>query len=746
MPDKNGSSQTILKGQVERITYNDPESGFTVARMKAPGNRELVTVVGDFASVNPGEILSMQGEWDHHPRFGRQFRVSAYHTETPATLDGIRKYLGSGLIAGIGPVMAERITGMFGKDTLTVMENDIDRLRRVDGIGAKRLEMIKAAWDEQKGIRDVMLFLQSNGVSTGYAVKIIRAYGGDAIEVLTTSPYRLAADIVGIGFVIADKIARKIGFAKDCAPRIRAGVLYVLTRLAEEGHVYYPYRPLTEKSMELLEVDRTAVAGALEELAEAREIVIEELETAGGRDPEKERAVYLSIYYRCETGVAAFLEGLTAGRKYIRQIDVDKAVEWVQRELAMKFAAKQIEAVKTACREKLMVITGGPGTGKTTIVRAIVRIFLALKTRPLLAAPTGRAAKKMKEATGHEARTIHRLLEFSMAKGGFQRNSDRPLDCDLLIIDESSMVDTVLMYHLLKAVPSSAVLILVGDVNQLPSVGAGNVLRDIIACRAVPVVALNEIFRQARESRIIVNAHKIINGAMPEIRQNDADSDFFFIEEPDPDKVLDLVTTLVTERIPRRFGLDPFDDIQVLSPMHKGVVGTLNLNRRLQAALNPSADTALRVGDGFARHDKVMQIRNNYDREVFNGDTGRIVRIDQEAREMVVDFDERKLTYGFSDLDELVLAYAISVHKSQGSEYPAVVIPLLTQHYLLLARNLVYTAVTRGRRLVVVVGTVKALAIGVNNNKTDLRYTGLRQRLNGLPSSDRSGDVLSSET
>lgn len=728
---EHSSAVPPVKGQVERITYADPESGFTVARVKVPGNREPVTVVGDFASVSPGEVLSMLGEWDHHPRFGRQFRVSEYTTEAPATVEGIRKYLGSGLIAGIGPVMADRITRMFGRETLNVMETDIARLRRVDGIGDKRIEMIKAAWDEQKGIRDVMLFLQSNGVSTGYAIKIIRTYGNEAIDVVTTSPYRLAADITGIGFVIADQIARKLGFARDSALRIQAGVLYVLNRSVEAGHVFLPQKELVEQSMELLEVDRGPVSDALGELDRAGAVFVD---THGP-------SVYLPFLYRSETGVASMLNTLIDNKKRTREIDAGKAVAWVQRELSMTFAAKQVEAVKKACRDKVMVITGGPGTGKTTIVRAIIRIYLALKARPMLAAPTGRAAKKLKEATGHEAKTIHRLLEFSMVKGGFQRNSERPLNCDLLIIDESSMVDTRLMYHLLKAVPLSTVLILVGDVNQLPSVGAGNVLKDIIDAGVVPVVALNEIFRQARQSRIIVNAHKIINGVVPDTRNETNDTDFFFIEEPDPEKVLQLISTLVTERIPRRFGFDPFDDIQVLSPMHKGVVGTASLNRCLQAALNPPGSSTVAGKDGFARHDKVMQIRNNYDKEVFNGDTGRILRIDHEARELVVEFDERQIVYGFSELDELVLGYAVSVHKSQGSEYPAVVIPLLTQHYMLLARNLVYTAVTRGRRLVVIVGTVKALAIGVNNHKTAFRHTGLRQRLVRLKTDSKRATV-----
>ncbi len=726
---ENPSATLSFKGQVERITYADPESGFTVVRMKVHGRRELVTVVGGFAAVSPGEVLCMQGEWAVHPKFGKQFQVSAYHTEVPATVDGIRKYLGSGLIAGIGPVMAERITRMFGRKTMDIMESDIMQLRRVEGIGDKRIAMIKSAWDEQKGVRDVMLFLQSHGVTTGYAIKIVKTYGADAIEVVTASPYRLANDITGIGFVIADKIARKLGFAKDCASRITAGVLYVLSQLAGDGHVYYPYKKLVAESMALLEVDQAVVADALAHLAEAREIFIDKPGAPGENDRQDNPPVYLTRLYRCETGVATFLNELRKSQRITRKIDAGKAVEWAQQELAMVFADKQIEAVKKSCQDKVLVITGGPGTGKTTIVKAIVKIFLALKARPMLAAPTGRAAKKMKEATGHEAKTIHRLLEFSMAKGGFQRNGQRPLNCDLLIIDETSMVDTVLMHSLLKAVPSSAVLILVGDVNQLPSVGTGNVLRDIIDSDAVPVVALNEIFRQASKSRIIVNAHKIISGVIPETRHHDTDGDFFFIQESDPEKVLELITTLVSERIPRRFGFDPFDDIQVLSPMHKGVVGTANLNRRLQAVLNPPKGNTIGGGDGFSLHDKVMQIRNNYDKEVFNGDTGRIAGIDHDAREVFIDFDERQVAYSFSELDELVLAYAISVHKSQGSEYPAVVMPMMTQHYMLLARNLVYTAVTRGRSLVVMVGTVKALAIGINNHKTALRHTGLRQRL-----------------
>jgi exodeoxyribonuclease V alpha subunit len=718
-----------LQGQIERITFTNDESGYTIAKVKVYGRRDLVTVVGNLLAPTPGEILKMQGEWSNHPKYGEQFRVVHYKSLVPASVYGIEKYLGSGLIKGIGPVMAKRIVKTFGKETLDVIEQEIDKLAEVEGIGKKRVAMVRKAWADQKEIRQVMLFLQSHGVSSGYATKIFKTYGNEAIEVVQENPYRLATDIFGIGFLTADRIAEKLGFDKDSELRAEAGILYVLHQLADEGHVYYPLEPLLTKCQEILEVDQEILFRALETLRAEQKIVmedIEENEDSKGGHP----AIYLAKFHVSETNIAARLKTLITAPKAIRPINPDKAVTWVQQQLDITLASKQIEAVKCALTNKVVVITGGPGTGKTTIINAILKIFAKAGVKFLLAAPTGRAAKRMSEATGHEAKTIHRLLEYSIQKGGFQKNDQTPLKCDLLVVDEASMIDTILIHHLLKAIPLSATFILVGDVNQLPSVGAGSVLQDIIASRAVPVMELNEIFRQARESLIIVNAHKINQGLMPTFKPSGHKlEDFYFIEQEEPEKVLGIILELVKERIPTRFGFDPIDDIQVLTPMHKGLVGAGNLNQELQQALNPGPDSLTRAGRNFRLQDKVMQIQNNYEKEVFNGDLGRIVRIDPESQEVIIDFDGRRVPYDYSDLDEIVLAYAISIHKSQGSEYPAVVIPILTQHYVLLQRNLIYTAVTRGRKLVIMVGNRKALAMGVKNDKTKRRYTFLRNRL-----------------
>jgi exodeoxyribonuclease V alpha subunit len=718
-----------LQGQIERITYTNEEDGFTIAKIKVYGRRDLVTVVGNFMAPMPGEILKMQGEWGNHPKYGEQFKVVHYKSLVPASVAGIEKYLGSGLIRGIGPVMAKRIVKTFGEETLDVIELEVEKLSKVDGIGKKRVEMVRKAWADQKEIRQVMLFLQSYGVSSGYATKIFKNYGNQAIEVVQENPYRLATDIFGIGFLTADRIAEKLGFARDSELRAEAGILYVLHQLADEGHVYFPLTPLLTKCREILEVDQEILLRALDTLRGDQKIVLEDLEE-NGEPKSGHRAVYLAKFHLSETNIAARLKALINALKAIRSIDPGKALAWVQKQLDITLAPRQVEAVKCALTNKVVVITGGPGTGKTTIINAILKIFARAGVKFLLAAPTGRAAKRMSEATGHEARTIHRLLEYSIQKGGFQKNDQTPLKCDLLIVDEASMIDTILMHHLLKAVPPRATLILVGDVNQLPSVGAGAILQDIIASRAVPVMELNEIFRQARESLIIVNAHKINQGLMPTLRPSGhKPDDFYFIEQEEPEKVLGIILELVKERIPYRFGFDPIDDIQVLTPMHKGVVGAGNLNTELQQALNPVPDSLTRGDRNFRLQDKVMQIQNNYEKEVFNGDLGRIVRIDQESQEVIIDFDGRRVPYDYSDLKEVILAYAISIHKSQGSEYPAVVIPILTQHYVLLQRNLIYTAVTRGRKLVVLVGTRKALAMGVKNDKTKRRYTFLRNRL-----------------
>jgi len=717
-----------LQGQIENITYFNEETGYTIAKVKIAGNKDLVPCVGNLIRPTPGEVLSMKGEWTNHEKYGRQFKISFSQTKTPASVHGIEKYLGSGLIKGIGPVMAKRIVAKFGKNTLEIIEHRSERLTEIPGIGEGRIAMIRKAWQDQQEIREVMLFLQTHGVSTGFAAKIFKQYGNEAIGIVQENPYRLARDIFGIGFLTADKVAEKMGFAKESLVRAEAGILHVLNQLAEQGHVYAPQPFLVEQSLTMLGIGADIIEKAI------RNLVAEQMITSEKRPDLDHQAIYLSHFYLAENQATARLKALVSASKQTRKIDVEKALGWVQEKLAITLAEKQLQAVKAAIESKLMIITGGPGTGKTTIINAIMKIYKTVKTTIFLAAPTGRAAKKMAESTGQEAKTIHRLLEFNFKSGGFQKNENNPLDCDILIVDEASMIDIVLMHYLLKAVPTRATLILVGDVNQLPSVGPGNVLRDIIASGVAPVVELNEIFRQAKESSIIVNAHRINHGLFPEPKPAPDDntlSDFYFIQQEDPDKVLDTILNLVKTRIPARFRLNPINDIQVLSPMNRGIVGVTNLNTALQQALNPGEGGVSRFGKTFRIHDKVMQIRNNYDKEIFNGDIGRIFHIDEEDQELKVLFDERFVTYEFADLDELVPAYAVTVHKSQGSEYPAVVVPIMTQHYMMLQRNLIYTAVTRGRKLVVLVGTKKALAIAVKNNRTEQRFSLLKERLMG---------------
>ena len=723
------SNLEFLQGQIERVTYSNEENGYTVAKIKVRG-RDLVTVIGHMTSPLPGQVLKLKGEWTNHPKFGEQFKAVYCQCSVPATSAGIQRYLGSGLIKGIGPVLAKSIVAKYGDDTLDVIENETEKLTEVEGIGDKRIEMIKTAWEEQKEIREVMLFLQGHGVSATYASKIFKAYGKESIQVVQDNPYRLATDIFGIGFITADNIAQKLGFSIESEFRIQAGILYVLHQLSDEGHVFYPGPALVTKCAEILEVETSLVDKCLADLNAQQKVVIENLTAPGAEDSQE--AVYLAKYHFSEKSISHKLKKLLASPKSIRQVDTAKALDWVQKTHSVSLAQKQAEAVRKALKDKILVITGGPGTGKSFLLNAILKIVSRLKARILLAAPTGRAAKRMNEATGFEAKTLHRLLEFDFQKGGFKKDEEHPLNCDLLIVDEMSMVDTVLMHHLLKAVRLDTTLIMVGDVNQLPSVGAGNVLKDIINSGTVPVVELSEIFRQARESSIIVNAHLINQGQFPRLtpRQDKLD-DFFFIQEEDPDKVLDKIKYIVLERIPKRFQLNPVTDVQVISPMNKGVVGVSNLNTQLQACLNPNGQELIRGGKTFREGDKVMQIKNNYDKEVFNGDIGKIIKLDLEMQEMKVRFDDRVVVYEYADLDELVLAYAVSIHKSQGSDYPAVVMPILTQHYIMLQRNLIYTGITRGKNLVVTIGAKKALAIAVNNAKTQQRYTFLDGRLQG---------------
>jgi exodeoxyribonuclease V alpha subunit len=719
--------ESELQGQIERITYTNEENAYTVAKIKSGGHKGLVTVIGNLLSVNPGEIIRMKGVWQTHPKFGDQFKISSYISIKPATVVGIEKYLGSGLVKGIGPVMAKRITAHFGDKTLEVIDEAIGRLTEVAGIGKKRLDMIQNAWAQQREIKDIMIFLQGHGVSSAYAVRIYKHYGSDAVRVVSDNPYQLAYDVHGIGFITADKIAEKLGFTKDSPLRAEAGALYVLSGLADDGHVYYPLDILVEECVKILDIEAAGVLAAIKRVEAAERVVLEAA--------AEHVCVYLKQFYTAECGIAANMSriaGFGAGpyAALFPLLEEQKLMTWVKEQLGIELAQAQVQAVRESLKNRVMVITGGPGTGKTTIVKSIVSVFERLGKRAVLAAPTGRAAKRLSEATGQTAKTLHRLLEFGPVKGGFAKNDKNRLQGDLFIIDETSMVDTVMMHHFLKAVPAGATLILVGDIDQLPSVGAGNVLGDIIASGAVCVVRLNEIFRQASRSLIVVNAHKINQGEFPIIPKNaDSNSDFYFFDAEEPERVLEKIIELCVEKIPRKFHLDPLKDIQVLTAMHRGSLGATNLNAELQRALNPSKSELARGGKLFKPGDKVMQILNNYNKDVYNGDIGRIARIGMELQEVHVDFDGRMVLYDFKDLDEIALAYAVSVHKSQGSEYPAIIMPIHTQQFMLLQRNLLYTAVTRGKRLVVLVGTKKALFIAIKNDKTRMRYTQLENRL-----------------
>ena len=719
-----------LQGLVERITFTSEEDGYSVIKVRVPGYRDLVTVVGNFVSLCLGETLLMEGIWSTHARFGRQFRVDRYETTAPSTVQGIRKYLGSGLIRGIGPKMAERIVTRFAEKTLDIIENQIERLREIDGIGKYRIGQIRKAWEEQKEIRTLMIFLRSNGASAALASRIFKHYGQHSVDMVMENPYRLAMDITGVGFLTADKLAANLGFAADSPLRAEAGILFVLHESTEEGHVCMPRALLMELCRNKLQIETHILEEALSGLKADTRIKEEKLAPAASGLFGDEWAIYLRPIHTSEVGAAGRLDAIQRYRRLQPWIDSQGALDWVRGRLNFSLAPLQEEAVKLALREKVIVITGGPGTGKTTLIRAILAIYERIGARVSLAAPTGRAAKRLAESTGHPAATIHRLLEFSPQIGGFQRNEYKPLPADLVIVDEISMMDIVIANHLLKAVPSQTVLVLVGDADQLPSVGPGKVLGDIIESGRFPVIRLTEIFRQARQSRIITNAHLIRQGAFPDLQADSGQNhDFYFINREDPQEALNTIVQLCTERIPRRFGLDPMEDVQVLSPMHRGEVGTENLNFALQNALNPRGITLESAGRTFRVNDKVMQIRNNYDKDVFNGDIGRIRRIDHEDGEIRVEFDGRSVKYDFSELEELVHAYAISIHKSQGSEYPAVVFPLLTQHFMMLQRNLLYTAVTRARKLVVIVGSKKALAIAVKNNRIQSRFTLLKERL-----------------
>lgn len=726
-----------IRGVVERITYQNPENGYTVLKCAVKSYKELVTVIGSLLDVNVGSVLLIYGNWKVDSRYGRQFAAESWEETLPATVFGIEKYLGSGLIKGVGPKYAKKIVAQFGTETLEVIETDISRLQEVDGIGKKRIKMIRDSWERQKEIKNVMLFLQDHGVSTSFAAKIYRQYGNESLEKMKENPFQMADDIWGIGFKTADGIAQKLGFAKEAYVRLRSGIMYTLSNLADEGHVFAYQEQLIAKAAELLEAEESSIVMTLDQMIMDKDLICETVDY--NTDQAEMKAIYLPAFYYAEAGVAGKLKRLAqapaADRLWHALMDARQKtgneslsidVSKIQEKVHMEYDEIQADAIRKAAVSKVMVLTGGPGTGKTTTTQGIIAAYRSFGLKILLAAPTGRAAKRMTEATGLEAKTIHRLLECKPPEG-YQKNEDNPLEGDVLIIDECSMIDMILMNALLKAIPEGMRLILVGDIDQLPSVGAGNVLRDIIDSGVFPVVRLTRIFRQAQSSRIIMNAHAINEGKFPDI-SNGKNTDFFYIEKEDPEEAVQEIVRLVKNNLPRYYKT-PWNHIQVLTPMQKGIVGAANLNLALQEALNPQGDGLRRGGYLFRAGDKVMQIRNNYEKEIFNGDIGIVESVDLQERMLKVNFDQHIIEYEASELDELVHAYATTIHKAQGSEYPIVVMPVLMNHYVMLQRNLIYTGITRAKKVLVIVGTRKALSYAVRNVTVTKRNTFLKERL-----------------
>lgn len=750
---RRGAMQRI-RCVVERITYQSPENGYSVLKCRVKDHSDLVPVIGNMLDANVGSVLVAEGEWKVDSKYGRQFVAEKWEETLPATVYGMEKYLGSGLIKGVGPKFAKRIVQKFGVDTFVVIEDDIELLVEVEGIGEKRIQMIAESWLKQKEIKNIMLFLQEHQVSASYAAKIFKQYGNDSISVMKENPYRLADDIWGIGFKTADQIAMKLGFGKESFLRLRSGLMYTLSELSNDGHVYAEKQQLVDKGSELLEASPETVVMTMDEMLKKNELIIEKEIIKTDDEGLRISPVYLPPFFYAEVGVASKLKKLASSpagdRLYEKLMDArrltgnDKLsveVGAIEKITGMQYDDIQADAIRTAATAKVMVLTGGPGTGKTTTTHGIISAYKAYGLKILLAAPTGRAAKRMTEATGMEAKTIHRLLECKPPEG-YQKNEDNPLKGDVLIVDECSMIDIILMNSLLKAIPPTMRLIMVGDIDQLPSVGPGNVLRDIIDSGAFPVVRLTRIFRQAQTSRIIMNAHRINEGKLPEIN-NGKQSDFFFVEKEDAEDVAKYIVELVKKNLPDYYHV-PSSQIQVLTPMQRGVVGATNLNLSLQDALNPSEheifmkgrgkvtmpkETLRRSGYAFRSEDKVMQIKNNYDKEVFNGDIGIIESVNETDRTLKVNFDGRSVEYDVSELDELVHAYATTIHKSQGSEYPVVVMPVMMNHYVMLQRNLIYTGITRAKKVLVIVGTRKALTYAVKNVTVTKRNTLLKERL-----------------
>ena len=702
-----------LRCVIEHITYQNSENGYSILKAKVKDHTDLVTLVGTMLEVPVGSVLLCEGDWKIDRKYGQQFMVQSFEEVMPATVYGIEKYLGSGLVKGIGPKFAQLIVRQFGTDTIEVIETDIERLYEVPGIGKKRVEKIRESWEKQKDIKNVMLFLQGYGVSTAYAAKIYRCYGQESIDKVKENPYRLADDIWGIGFKTADGIASKMGYEKNDLRRCKSGLSYTLSRLSDDGHVYAEQEQLLKSAVELLEADQDSIVQAMKEMVASEQLIMDG------------DVIYLPPFYYAEIGTANKLKNLM-GSTSMKAVPVQPNIQAISLQTGIEYDDVQVDAIRQAVNSKVMVLTGGPGTGKTTTTQGIIAALKDMGLKILLAAPTGRAAKRMSEATGMEAKTIHRLLEYNPADG-YKRNDENPIEGDVLIVDECSMIDILLMNNLVKALSESMRLILVGDIDQLPSVGAGNVLRDIIESGQVPVVRLTRIFRQAQSSRIVMSAHAINEGRFPDI-SNGMNTDFFFIKNDDADSVAAAIVNLVKNRLPKSYQM-PLSKIQVLTPMQRGVVGSANLNLVLQEALNPSKEGLNRGGYNYRKGDRVMQIRNNYDKEVFNGDLGYVESVNMEDRTLTVNFEDRRVEYDISELDELSLAYATTIHKAQGSEYPIVVMPVLMKHYVMLQRNLIYTGITRAKKICVLIGSTKALAYAIRNLTVSDRNTKLKERM-----------------
>ncbi|OJW47165.1 MAG: recombinase RecD [Alphaproteobacteria bacterium 41-28] len=712
----------FLSGIVERVTYHNPENGYCVLRIKTRGHRDLVTVVGHSSSISAGEYIQASGMWVNNKIHGPQFKAQFIKASAPTTEEGIEKYLGSGMIKGIGPVYAKKLVQAFKGSVFEVIEEAPEKLETIEGIGPHRASLIVKGWADQKAVREIMLFLHQYGVSTSRAVRIYKTFGVHAIQVIRENPYKLAREVRGIGFLSADKIAQKIGIQKDSLVRTQAGLNHVLLESMDEGHCALPVKELLAKAEELLEVSQAILQKALREELRSEDLIQDKI--------ENENCIFLRGLYHSERSVANTLKNIFQGTLSWGAIDAEKAIPWVEKKLSLTLSPSQQEAIRKALSSKVLVITGGPGVGKTTLIKSLLTILLAKGIKISLCAPTGRAAKRLSECTGMGAKTIHRLLEIDPKTGGFSRGPDSPLTCQLLIIDETSMVDIPLMNSVLKALSQESALFLIGDVDQLPSIGPGNVLRDLIQSNAIPVVRLSEVFRQAASSRIIMNAHRINKGLMPKFPERREESDCYFIETQNPEEATRKILEIIQYRIPQRFGLKSLTDIQVLCPMNRGSIGARAMNSELQRVLNPTSLLKVeRFGSTFCLGDKVMQTINNYEKETYNGDIGFISHVDPELKELTITFEERAIPYDFDELDEITLAYVTTIHKAQGSEYPVVVIPLMMQHYPMLQRNLLYTGITRGKTLVVIVGQKKAIALAIKAKSKHVRWSKLNEWL-----------------